>query len=289
MKNILLLICLSFIISHTSNAQIRKIATHTLVANYQLDLSKDALALENSNKTPSKDNHILSFDASFANNELSIKYQLAPIKKIGHHMLYLDIRLDNELVQPHPGYVLGDIGRVENNSSDVLEIVWTNFIADLPKTKGLLQITLRAEKQGILYLAYGVDCDHYPRFDFQQKLPYYTGMAVGVGSLVTAVIFKEKAQKKLEEHQSAIILLEQREKYDAYTKDLKIAKITTYVGISIVAADVLLYLLRKNRHQKKLRVFEENCTKNSLSINPYFELQGPQNKSELGFHLSYHF
>lgn len=271
------------------SAQVQNLETNRAVNTYQIDLIKDQLTLVSKQTLPQSGENPIAIDAHFQNNELIIDYHFINPSKQGYYVVNLDLRMDNESVQPSQGYLFGDLGKINTPVVGGKQIIWTNFIQDIPKAIGELELIISIESWGLQYLAYGVDCGEYPTFGFKQKIPFYAGFAVGVGSLVSGVVFKNEAEGHLEQHKLSNVLSIKEKEYQSYTDELRKAEIVTYIGIGIIAADALLYFLRKEKHRKRIRVFEEYCEKASLSVQPFLELPTAQTPQQAGLHFSYQF
>ena len=289
MKYLFLLLGLLFNLPFL-NAQIQKLAVHQVISSFQLDLINDTLILlKDQNISDSADN-ITEITSRLSNNELLIQYQLTDTDEKGYYMVYLEIQDENKnTIEPHAGFLLGDFGKIETLKTGKKTITWTNLLAQLPHAKGKYQIILEIEKWGNLFLPFDVDCDEYPTFAFSQKLPYYTGLAVGVGGIVTGVVLRNNAQKHFDRHKISNALSERRAEYNRYTSQLKTAEVITYVGIGIIAVDAFFYFLRKGKYNRQIRIFEEYCNKEQLSFSPIFELPTTEKASNIGLHLSYQF
>lgn len=287
MKYTLLLAVLSCF-STLLKAQIQKLVDYQIISTYNIDLAKDELNLQNHFSPPGNENKILAINSRLQDNELITNFQLSPPGGEGYYVVRLEAVLNGEKIEPTAGYLLGDLGKVENISRADKQIIWTNILADLPEAEGELQLVLKAAWWGILFLPYGVDCNEMPVFGFREKIPYYAGLVAGGGSFLASVLLKRKAEMHLDQHRASNILLEKGSEYDAYTRNLQRAEVATYIGFSIIALDALFYLLRREKHEKRVRVFEEFCNQNSLSVYPVSDWSGGTTAS-LGLQISYQF
>ncbi len=271
------------------NAQVTQLGAHQMIGIYQLDLIKDALVLTQQEMLPTTENKCLNLNVRLYNNELLISYQLDDPGEEGYYIVDLEIEMDGQSIQPHSGFLLGDLGKINVSGNEAKQIIWTQVISDLPDAAGELELTVKIEWWGRQYLAYGVNCNEYPTFGFRQKIPFYAGLVGGLGGLVGGAVIKNNAGKHLERHKTSNVLSERMTEYDNYVDQLQAAEIVTYVSIGIIAADALFYFLRKKKHKKRVRVFEEFCNTDRMSVQPFWNVPTASRSQEIGFHFSYQF
>ena len=272
------------------NAQVQKLSTHQFTGSYQLDLIQGTLDEKQQEFFPENKSRLQRINVLMEQNELLINYQLENPEEQGYYVITLEVKIDEQNHQLDPAYLLGDLGKIKRGDGKVeRKIIWTNLIAQLPDSKGILDLTFKAEYWGIQKLPYRVSCDKYPSFGFREKLPFYAGLVGGVGSLAAGVIIRNKAQDHLGRHREAKTLSERRNQYQEYTDKLEMAKIVSYVGVGILALDTFLYFFRKDRYKKQIEIFEKYCSEESLSVNPYWEPSGQGKPQQLGLHFSYQF
>jgi len=278
MKKLLILVLFLLPSSINLSAQIEKLYSETYTIRADLDLIKEKAKVYNFS---------IGASLSLQADELHIHYQFWQLTKFEYYNTSLKILLDGEEIKPSTRYLMGDVGKElsKGKSGSRQTILWTSLSENYQQLKGRLTIIVSVDFYGKKELPHEVDCAHPPQFGFKQKLPLYSIGAVGLGSIVTGQVLRINADNIYENQYLPSNRLDIRaETYEEYEQKLDNAKLLTYAGIGVVVADAVLWLIRNRKHNQRLRTFEKNCDKVSISFQPIYEIS-TNNESQLGMGL----
>jgi len=227
--------------------------------------------------------------AAIVDGDLTVDFRLKPTKVKEYYTISFQAKLDGVDITPPKHFVRGMIGNnLTVKSGERSTIKWVGLAETYPLMEGKLSIYITTVFYGDKDLPYEVSCLNPPKFEFRQKLPYYTAAVVGVSSLILGEVIYQNGKDDRKSYKDSYILEERKEIYTSARKKLRNAEILTYTGIGILAADAIFYYLGKKRHKKRLKVFRENCLNNSLSVQPVIDVSNAST-SNVGIQLAYSF
>jgi len=227
--------------------------------------------------------------ADIVDGDLIVNFTLNPTKENEYYNVSFQVKLNGLDITPPQHFLRGMTGdKLLVKEEEESTIKWVGLAEAYPLMEGKLSIYVTTVFYGDKDLPYEVSCLNPPKFELKQKLPYYAAAVVGVGSLVLGEINHRNGKKQEEAYLESYIISEREDLYGQADEKLGAAKILTYTGIGILAADAIFYYLGKKRHKKRLKVFRENCPNNSLSVRPVIDVSNT-NTSNLGIQIAYSF
>ena len=279
MKKLIILVLFLLPSGINLSAQIEKLYSEKYTIRADLDLIKEKVKVYNFS---------IGASLSLRADELHIHYQFWQLTKFEYYNTSIKILLDGEEVKPSNRYLIGDVGEQlsKGKSGSRQTILWTGLSENYQQLKGRLEVIVSVDFYGKKELPHEVDCAHPPQFGFKEKLPLYSLGAVGLGSIITGQALRITANNIYEDQYLPSNRLDVREQtFDEYERKLNNARLLTYAGLGVVVADAVLWLIRNEKHNKRLRTFEKNCDKVSISFQPIYQISTAK-ESQLGMGLT---
>jgi hypothetical protein len=256
------------------------LATSTQTAKAQINLAKGLVE----GMTSADD-----IQLSLQNGELSIQYMLPELGDAGRYYELLPIiKLNGEdlLLNPHEA-LRGDWNQPLTPGAK--RLLWINLQSQYVQLEGELEIVLTNHLWGERKLPY--DCSKgVPKFSTKQKLPYYIAAGVGAASLGLGQVFRKQSQDIYDnDYLAASTLDDANPLYDDANSKHHMYLTLTYIGATILVADVTLYLIRQRKYKKNKELFDTYCTKpeigmqSSLDLSAGFVTGGPGLKLNMKF------
>ncbi len=227
--------------------------------------------------------------AILKNDELHFHYPLQATKDFEYYKVSFSAQLNGKDFTPPAHYLKGDLGKQEIEAGQQKRsITWFGLTNLYQQLEGNLSLFVHVTFYGDKTLPYEVSCLNPPKFEFRQKLPFYGVGVIGVGSLVAGQIYLKKGEDKFRKHLVENVISERKSLYERADQQTTLAEVLTYAGIGILVADGIGYYLRKRRHKKQVKIFEENCANKSISFQPILDFSTTSSQN-IGFQLSYTF
>jgi hypothetical protein len=287
--SLFLISCFFLIKSNAQDLNNAKLRQGSFTANYDLDMVNNELSPISSLEPRVIGKIKFLKDINLVNNELIINYSLPQLKEAQKFIVNLKVLFDGEDISPDRHQLEGDFGEILSTKSKQKTTIWKDLISAIPKAKGQLQIQINVELWGDLRLSLGVDCNKPPEFKLKEQWPYYATAAIGVGLIVVGEIYLKKSKDDFVIHETTNSLREYEESYDDYKKNLDISRNLVYVGVGILLVDAIYFLGKRKRHKKRLRIFENNCTEQSLYIRPNVTFPTYVQSGSIGLNIRYQF
>lgn len=252
-------------------AQIVQRFPFSLSVNANIDLQNETIQLDD---LPTKDrnNRIKDLNLELKNGELIINYQLDKTDRGDFYEVALQASLGDVDIPIRPSQLIGDIGgMIETSASQNFKIVWPNFYDQFLKLEDQFSVSLSATYVEKLKVA-GLDCDNPPQFGIKQQWPFLATLVVAGGAIGAGQYYKGLSDDTYNnQYLSASSLSEANPLYDKANKEHQQYLILSYSGAALIAGDMIWYIVRSARHQKRLKLFDEYCKQGqTLNIDPIF-------------------
>lgn len=252
-------------------AQIVQRFPFSLSVNAKIDLQNETVEMISSPPVE-RENRIKDLTLDLRHGELIISYSLDKSEKGNYYDIELYAELGGTPILLKPGKLIGDIGTgIETSAVSNFEIVWPGFYEQFLQIEDDFSLSLKATYVDQLKVA-GLDCDNPPVFGFKQQWPFLATLAVAGGSIGAGQYYKGRSEDTYNtQYLPAGSLAEANPIYDKANQEHQQYLILTYAGAALIAGDLIWYVVRSARHQKRLKLFDEYCKEGqALNIDPVF-------------------
>ncbi len=270
-----------------SNAQVQLLSTTSRTARAQVDLAAGEMSKNTDEGEPS---HFESLQLSISHGELIVSYELAePAEKGYFEMKGFQVLLDGQVLDLAPEQIIGETGRISAGGRK--NLVVAELLERFINLRGNLTVTLTIASYGERKLPFNIDCNTPPSFTTKQRMPYYLAAAgsvacIGMGQyfrIRSEDVYENQYKQALTGEEAAPLYKDANGKHHTYL-------VLTYGGSALLAADIVLYLLRNRNYKKKLALYQEYCSGTSLLLEPVIEMPSLRNQDgQAGMKLTVNF